>query len=164
MTTYRYLAASCAAALALIAAGGPASAASNSMPGSACQASSDGATSLLFRLKSEIRNGDDAAIAITCPVERHLSRIVSAEVMLIDRNPITASDISCTLETFNRDGTVRSANTQKSVSSFEVALPITFPGQLAPIGGGYYGLRCVLPADVPGREASSIVGYTIVEQ
>lgn len=163
MTAFR-LAAPCAAALALLAVAAPASAASNSMPGSACQASSDSATSLLFRFKSEIRNGNNASIAITCPVEKHLSRIVSAEVMLIDRNPITASDISCTLETFNRDGTLRDSATRKSTSSFDVALPITFPGQLTPTGGGYYSLRCVLPPDVPGRDASSIVGYTIVEQ
>ena len=160
--TASHLATPCAAALILLAAATatPAAAASTSMPGRACQAASDSSPSLLFHSGSEIKNGDDSFVGISCPVEKHLSRIVSAEVMLIDRNP--SADISCTLLTFNRDGSTRSNATRQSSGSFSVALPIIFPGQLAPTGAGSYGLACVLPGF--SAAASSIVGYSVIEQ
>ena len=161
MTTSRHLAAPFAAALALLAAAAPAIAANNAMPGTACQAAGDSPPSSLVRAGSAIINLGTGAVAIFCPVEKHLSRIVSAEVMLIDRNP--NADISCTLLTFNRDGSTRSSSTRQSNSSFSAALAITFPGQLAPVGVGSYGLVCVLPPSFSSGP-SNIVGYTVVEQ
>lgn len=165
MTISRQLATSAFAALALLVAAIPASAASNNMPGSACQAATASGAALLTRGRSVIENFGDQAVTIHCPIERHRSRIVSAEVMLIDKNPANNADIICRLETINRDGTPRSTNTQGSNSSFNVALPITFPDQLTPVGGGYYVLRCDLPPAAPGFfQSSGIVGYTVVEQ
>jgi hypothetical protein len=131
------------------------------MPGTACQAAGDSPPSSLVRAASSILNLGSSFVAIFCSVEKHLSRIVSAEVMLIDRNP--NADIVCTLSTFNRDGSTRSSNTRQSNSTFNVALAITFPGQLTPTGVGSYGLICVLPPS-SSSAASSIVGYTVVEQ
>jgi hypothetical protein len=161
MTISRHLAALYVAALVLLAAAAPADAANNAMPGTACQAAGDSPPSSLVRSASSILNLGSSSVAIFCPVEKHLSRIVSAEVMLIDRNP--NADIFCSLLTFNRDGSTRTSNTQNSNSTFNVALALTFPGQLTPTGVGSYGLVCILPPSVSSG-ASSIVGYTIVEQ
>jgi hypothetical protein len=106
--------------------------------------------------------------SVTCPVTKDIEagRIKRAEVMVIDRSPVANHDISCTLATHKKDGSQLQSVTQKSNSSFQIALPLTFGAQTAAVQGSY-SLICSLPpmATVAGSPApSTIVMYNVVEE
>jgi hypothetical protein len=106
--------------------------------------------------------------SVACPVGKDLEagRIKRAEVMVIDRSPVANHDISCTLATHKKDGSQLQSVTQKSNSSFQIALPLTFGAQAAAVQGSY-SLICTLPpmATVAGSPApSTIVMYNVVEE
>jgi hypothetical protein len=106
--------------------------------------------------------------SVACPVGKDVEagRIKRAEVMVIDRSPVANHDISCTLATHRKDGSQVQSVTQKSNSSFQIALPLSFGAQAAAVQGSY-SLICTLPpmATVAGSPApSTIVMYNVVEE
>jgi hypothetical protein len=106
--------------------------------------------------------------SVVCPIAKDIEagRIKRAEVMVIDRSPVANHDISCTLSTHKKDGSQLQSVTQKSNSSFQIALPLTFGAQSAAVQGSY-SLICTLPpmATVAGSPApSTIVMYNVVEE
>ena len=118
--------------------------------------------------------GDDQQLqhqqfeSVACPVGKDVEagRIKRAEVMVIDRSPVANHDISCTLATHKKDGSQVQSVTQKSNSSFQIALPLSFGAQAAAVQGSY-SLICTLPpmATVAGSPApSTIVMYNVVEE
>jgi hypothetical protein len=132
------------------------------IPGSACQASFFQGLQPLFRSNGEILSAGSDKVQVHCPVVKDLAKIKRAEIMLIDRNPAADADISCTLFTLRKDGTTQQSQTQKSNSSFTVALPINFGAQ-STAAGGSYSLVCELPPFNATFGPSAIVGYTVVE-
>jgi hypothetical protein len=135
------------------------------MPGSACQATFASGIQPLFRGAPSILSSGSTNVSVTCPVAKDIEagRIKRAEVMVIDRNPAAGADISCTLSTFKKDGTVQQSETKKSNSSFTTALPISFGAQTAAVQGSY-SLVCDLPAFAPSSGPSAIVMYNVVEE
>jgi hypothetical protein len=134
------------------------------MPDSAYQATFASGLQALFRGNGTILSSGSERVFVTCPVVKDASRIKSAEVRVIDRNPgpNPEDNISCTLATLRNDGSVQQSQTAKSSSSFDVALPLTFGGQGA-TSTGSYNLQCELPAFVASRGPSAIVMYSVVE-
>ena len=162
------------AALAMLAAAPAFAEDGKAMPGSACQATFASGVQSLFRGGASILSSGSQAVSITCPVAKDIEagRIKRAEVMVIDRNPSTDQsikpDISCTLATHKKDGSVQQSVTKKSNSSFPNALPLSFGAQTAAAQGSY-SLVCELPpfANVPGNPnigPSAIVMYNVVEE
>ena len=95
---------------------------------------------------------------VACPVGKDVEagRIKRAEVMVIDRSPVANHDISCTLATHKKDGSQPQSVMQKSNSSFQNALPLTFGAHTAAVQGSY-SLICPLPpmATVAGTLTTS---------
>lgn len=136
------------------------------LPGSACQPAS-------FRQAAGVAIGGTVISnfstsnfeTVACPVVKDLNKIKRAEVMVVDRNPNNGQDISCTLTTHKKDGSLQQSQTKPTNNSFPNALPLTFAAQTAAPQGSY-SLICSLPpmATVAGSPApSSIVNYNIVE-
>ena len=162
MHATRILAASATLALGFLAA--PAWADTKVMAGSTCEASFFPGLQFVFRGNGQILSSGSDKVSVTCPIVKDASRITRAEVRVIDRNRGSGPDdnVGCTLTTLRIDGTVQQSQTQKSSSSFQVPLPLTFGAQSAATGGSY-SLVCELPPFAPGSGASSIASYTIVE-
>lgn len=140
------------------------------LTGSACQASFSSGVQSLFRNGASISSSGSQPVSVTCPVTKDIEagRIKRAEVMVVDRNPGSNADISCTLTTHKKDGSVHQSSTRKSNSSFTATLPLSFGAQTAALQGSY-SLICDLPpiASVPGNPnvgPSSIVMYNVVEE
>lgn len=139
------------------------------MPGNACQPLTFSRTTGLSIGGAAISNFSTSNFEhVACPVTKDIEagRIKRAEVMVIDRSPVPNHDIECTLSTHKKDGSFAQSVKQKSNSSFQTALPLTFGAQSAAVQGSY-SLICTLPpmATVAGSPApSTIVRYNVVEQ
>ena len=139
------------------------------MPGSACQPLTFSRTTGLSMGAAIISNFSTSVFEhVACPVTKDIEagRIKRAEVMVIDRSPVTGHDIECTLATHKKDGSFVQSVTKKTSSSFQTALPLSFGAQAAAAQGSYT-LICTLPpmATVAGSPApSSIVMYNVVEE
>jgi hypothetical protein len=150
-------------ALALAALASPALAADGkTMPGSACEPKDDSRPGQLYWGYGNIANIGNAQQPVNCPVVKDLNKINRAVVMVLDVNPDPGADIYCQLVTVRSDGTIQSAQAQKSNGSVAVAKPLSFGGQGAAANGSYH-LECSLPPFRQGFGASSIINYTVVE-
>jgi hypothetical protein len=159
----KYLLATCASLGFLVLAAPAFAEDGKAMPGSACQATFFSGLQPLFRNGAVISSSGSDTVSVTCPVVKDIEagRIKRAEVMVIDRNPNPNADISCTLTTFKKDGSVHQSQERKSNNSFNVALPLSFGAQTAALQGSY-SLTCTLPPGTGG--ISSIVMYNVVEE